>query len=61
MNFEKTVQNAASALLKGDWVAYQRYLRSVPLVSKERAEPTWWIGFGCCHKLDLIPCFFSRT
>ncbi|MGK7957755.1 MAG: hypothetical protein AB4063_21265 [Crocosphaera sp.] len=30
MNFEKTVQNAASALLKGDWVSYQRYLRSVP-------------------------------
>ncbi len=30
MNFDKTIQNAASALLKGDWVSYQRYLRSVP-------------------------------
>ncbi|MDJ0600324.1 MAG: hypothetical protein QNJ37_15965 [Crocosphaera sp.] len=30
INLDKTVQNAASALLKGDWVAYQRYLRSVP-------------------------------
>ena len=30
MNFEKTVQLAAESLLKGDWVAYQRYLRSVP-------------------------------
>ena len=30
INLDITVQNAASALLKGDWVAYQRYLRSVP-------------------------------
>ncbi len=30
MNLDKTVQNAASALLKGDWVTYQRCLRSVP-------------------------------
>ncbi len=30
INLDKTVQNAAEALLKGDWVAYQRYLRSVP-------------------------------
>ncbi len=30
MSFEKTVQLAAKALLKGDWVVYQRYLRSVP-------------------------------
>ncbi len=30
MNLDKTVQNASSALLKGDWVTYQKYLRSVP-------------------------------
>ena len=30
MNFEQTVNDAASALLKGDWVSYQRCLRSVP-------------------------------
>ncbi len=34
MNFDKTVQNAASALLKGDWVSYQRYLHSVPLTQE---------------------------
>ncbi len=30
MNLDITVTNAASALLKGDWGSYQRYLRSVP-------------------------------
>ncbi len=30
MNFEPTVQQAAESLLKGDWVGYQRHLRSVP-------------------------------
>ncbi|MGK7957754.1 MAG: hypothetical protein AB4063_21260 [Crocosphaera sp.] len=37
------------------------YLQSIPLVSKERAEPTWWIGMACCHKLDLIPYLFSMS
>ncbi len=35
---------------------WEDYLQSMPLVSKERPEPTWWIGFGCYHKFDLIPC-----
>lgn len=34
MNLEKTVQQAAQALLKGDWVGYQRCLRSVPSIKE---------------------------
>lgn len=30
MSFEQTVKQAAESLLKGDWISYQRYLRSVP-------------------------------
>ncbi len=37
------------------------YLQSIPLVSKERPDPTWWIGFGCYHKFDFYPCLFSMS
>ena len=36
-------------------------LQSIPLVSTERTDPTWWIGFGCHHQGDLIPCLFSMS
>ncbi len=37
------------------------YLQFIPLVSTERTDPGWWIGFGCYHQGDLIPCLFSMS
>ena len=37
------------------------YLLSIPLVLTQRKETLWWLGFGCYHDLDLIPCLFSLS